>query len=231
VTAAEAERALERAYELADAGDYAGALAQADRAITLDHGNAEAHRQRGWVLENLGLVRLAEARHAYEEALGLDPDDLWAALGLATVLSRLGMNGEADSLHRRVVNEAPARLEAHPDLTEALGWAQYRLGMYSEAAETFRRWSRDESSDVAVRLDLALVLLVQGSREEALSELRSAIEEAGEEQRGHLAVALDDLRSTLEERPELSSSGGDEARAMLASALGRAADRRAADAR
>jgi Flp pilus assembly protein TadD len=225
VVVVEARRALERADALAAAGEYARALTEAERAIGLEPDLAEAHTQRGWALENLGSMRLSEAREAYETALELDPGDLWAALGLATVLTRFGELDEAEALYRRVVTEAPSRIEAQPDLGEALGWAQYRVGMYSAAVETLRRCAARDPSDVAVRLDLSLVLLVEGFREEALDELRSAIDDAGAGTRGHLAVALDDLEATLAERPGLSTFGGNEARAMLAAALGRMSTR------
>jgi Flp pilus assembly protein TadD len=224
----EARRAIERAEAFAEAGEYARALAEADRAVELDPGLATAHTERGWALENLGSMRLSEAAEAYETALGLDPGDLWAALGLATVLTRFGDEERADVLYRRVVTEAPERLEAEPDLAEALGWAQYRVGMFSAAVETLRRCVEADPSDVAVRLDLALVLLVEGRRDDALGELRRAIEHADASRRGHLAVALDDLEATLVERPGLSAFGGGEARALLASALGRTSSRVAA---
>jgi adenylate cyclase len=222
VSVVEARRAIDRAEVYAAAGEYARALAEADRAIELEPGLALAHTERGWALENLGSMRLSEARDAYETALQLDRDDLWAALGLATVLTRFGELETADALYRRVVTEAPGRLDAEPGLGEALGWAQYRVGMFSAAIETLRRCAAADPADVGVRLDLALVLLVEGLREDALSELERAIEDAGSAQRGNVAVALDDLESTLVERPGLSTFGGNEARAMLAAALGRA---------
>jgi tetratricopeptide (TPR) repeat protein len=221
VVAAEARRALERAYALADAGEFARALIVVDRVLLLEPGLAEAHTQRGWVLENLGSMRLFEAREAYETALELDDDDLWAALGLATIRTRFGELEEADTLYRRVVTEAPDRLAAEPDLAEALGWAQYRVGMLSAAIETFRLRIKAHEHDVAVRLDLALVMLVAGLRDEALSELGDAICTPDSSTRGHLAVALDDLEGILIERPGLTMFGGTEARAMLAAALGR----------
>jgi hypothetical protein len=97
--------------------------------------------------------------------------------------------------------------------------------MFSAAIETLRRSVAVDPEDVAVRLDLALVLLAHGEREAALAELRRAIDDAEAGQRGHLAVALDDLESTLAECPGLSSFGGSDARSMLASALGRSSER------
>ncbi len=229
MSAAPVRRLLDRAYELADAGDYAGSLALADRAVELDPDNAEAHTARGWALENLGSVRLGEAYDAYRRALALDEGELWAALGLATVLTRFGDPHAAEQLYRKVVDEAPSRLDAEPDLAEALGWAQHRVGMHSLAIATLRRHLERTPDDVAVRLDLALILLVAGFPREALAEMRTALDGSGATLRGVLAVALDDLEATLVERPGLSAFGGGEARMLLASALGRARGK-AADA-
>jgi Flp pilus assembly protein TadD len=225
VVAVEARRALERADAYAAAGEYARALTEAERAIALDPGLAKAHTQRGWDLENLGSMRLSEARDAYETALELDPGELWAALGLATVLTRFGEVDAAEQLYRVVVAEAPPRLAAEPTLGEALGWAQYRVGMHSAAIDTLRRAAEADPDDVAVRLDLSLVLLVAGRRDEALDVLGRAIDDGDAGTRGHLAVALDDLEATLAERPGLSTFGGNEARTMLAAALGRMSTR------
>jgi tetratricopeptide (TPR) repeat protein len=225
VSLAEARRVVDRASELADAGDYDRALRETDRAIALAPDYAGAYTERGWALENLGSVRLSEAREAYERALELDPDDLWAVLGLATVLVRFGSSDRADELYRRIVVEAPPRLDAQPDLAEALGWAQYRVGMHSAAVATLRQVVDADPRDVAVRLDLALILLVGGFREEAITEFEAAMTAAGPDHRGILAVAIDDLEATLTERPGLSSFGGDRARAMLAEGLVRVARR------
>ena len=230
VSLAEARQAVDHASALADAGEYDRALSETDRAIALAPDFAGAYTERGWALENLGSVRLSEAREAYERALELDPDDLWAVLGLATVLTRFGSTEEADELYRRIVTEAPPRLDVQPDLAEALGWAQYRVGMHSAAVGTLRRAVDDHPADVAVRLDLALILLVGGFRDEAIAEFEAAVDAAGPEHRGILAVGIDDLEATLAERPGLSAFGGDRARAVLAGALLRVAGRSRQDA-
>jgi tetratricopeptide (TPR) repeat protein len=213
-------QALERSYALCDAGDQIAALDWADRALKLDPDLAAGHTQRGWILENLGSVRLPEARIAYERALELEPADLWAALGLATVLTRLGSAAEARELYRRVVEEAAPRLGEEPDLHEALGWAQHRLGLRSEAEATLRAALALRGDDVAARLDLAIVLLVAGKASEGLAELARAVGDATPRDRGNLAVALDDLEGALVEHHGLE--GGETARAMLAEALGAA---------
>jgi Flp pilus assembly protein TadD len=230
VSLAEARRAVDRASAFADAGEYDRALRETERAIALAPDFAGAHTERGWALENLGSVRLLEAREAYERALELDPNDLWAVLGLATVLTRFGSADEAADLYRRIVIEAPARLGAQPDLAEALGWAQYRVGMHSAAVDTLRRAVERDPGDVAMRLDLALILLVGGFRDEATAEFEEAVAAAGADHRGILAVAIDDLEATLVERPGLSAFGGDRARTLLAEALVRVARRPRQDA-
>ena len=213
-------QALERSYGLCDAGDQITALDWVERALKLDAELAAAHTQLGWILENLGSVRLPEARAAYERALVLEPSDLWAVLGLATVLTRLGFADRAAELYRRVVDEASGRLEDEPDLYEALGWAQHRLGRNDHAEATLRAALLVRADDVAARLDLGIVLLAAGRPEEGLDELARALADATPADRGNLAVALDDLDGVLVDHHDLE--GGARARAMLAEALGAA---------
>ncbi len=96
---ADAQRAalqfLELGRRLNDIGEFAAASEELDQAIRLDPTNADAHAVKGWALENLGRDHLADAKGAYERALELEPNDLWAREGLANVLRRLGDTEEA----------------------------------------------------------------------------------------------------------------------------------------
>jgi tetratricopeptide (TPR) repeat protein len=216
------EDRLGRAAALNDAGHYGAALLQLDRLITFDPSNARAHVARAWALENLGPERLPEARDAYVAAVRLDPSELWAKEGLANVLRRLGQPEEADALCSEVVEEARARDVRDTDLLELLGWCEYRLGRFEDAAASLREALVVDADLLAVRLDLALVLLCAGLHDEALAEYIDGTHRAkriGEIQ-GLLGVALDDLEEALTERPELrDTSGALAARQILLRAL------------
>jgi Flp pilus assembly protein TadD len=135
-------------------------------------------------------------------------------------MTRLGHADHPADLYRRVADEAPARVAEEHDLYEALAWAQHRLGRNDEAATTLRAVLVLRPDDVAARLDLAIVLLAARRPAEALAELARALDDASPADRGNLAVALDDLEGVLLDHHGLE--GGEEARAMLAAALGAA---------
>jgi tetratricopeptide (TPR) repeat protein len=196
---------LEHAAALNDAGNYGAALRELDRLIAFDPSNVRAHVARAWALENLGSQQLPESRDAYLQAVRLDPTELWAKEGLANVLRRLGQAEEADALCAEVVEEARARDLRDADLLELLGWCEYRLGRFEDAAASLREALAVDADLVAVRLDLALVLLCAGHHDQALTEYIDGTHRAeriGEIQ-GLLVVALDDLEDALTERPEL----------------------------
>ena len=83
---------LQRASELSDSGAHGHALALLDGALESYPGDAEVHTARGWALENLEPARLVDARAAYEAAVAIDAGQLWARVGLATVLGQLGLS-------------------------------------------------------------------------------------------------------------------------------------------
>lgn len=200
---------LGRAEALSDAGDYAGALLELERAPADGPGGAAVHTARGWALENLGPERLADARTAYERALDVDPGALWAKEGLSNVLRRQGLPEDADRLCREVIAEGLSR-SSELDLLELVGWCQLRLGRYDEAVATLREALARDGRWIAVRFDLALALLFAGERSRAFLEYSRGVHQAVnggvERLAGVVRVALDDLEETLNERPALAST-------------------------
>jgi tetratricopeptide (TPR) repeat protein len=201
---------LGRAEALSEAGEYAAALAELDTTMLEGPASADVYTARGWALENLGPDRLQDARAAYESALRMEPDALWAKEGLANVLRRLGMNEDADRLCREVVDEGLLRADEELDLLELVGWCQLRLGRVDEAVETLRLALARDGRWIAVRFDLALALLCAGERSRAFLEYSRGVHQAVnggvERLRGVVRVALDDLEESLTERPALATT-------------------------
>jgi tetratricopeptide (TPR) repeat protein len=201
---------LGRAEALSEAGEYAAALAELDATMLEGPPSAAVYTARGWALENLGPDRLQDARAAYESALRMEPDALWAKEGLANVLRRLGMNEDADRLCREVVEEGLLRADDELDLLELVGWCQLRLGRVDEAVETLRQALARDGRWIAVRFDLALALLCAGERSRAFLEYSRGVHQAVnggvERLRGVVRVALDDLEESLTERPALGTT-------------------------
>ena len=201
---------LGRAEALSDAGEYAAALDELDGALAAEPTNAAVHTARGWALENLGSVRLVEAKDAYEQALHLDGRALWAKEGLSNVLRRIGDTEAADGLCEQVVREGIERYDTEEDLWELVGWCQLRLARYEDAVATLREALNRDGRWIAVRFDLALALLFAGERSRAFLEYSRGVHQAVnggvERLRGVVRVALDDLEETIAERPAIAST-------------------------
>jgi tetratricopeptide (TPR) repeat protein len=201
---------LGRVEALSDAGEYAAALEELELAMAEGPASADVYTARGWALENLGPERLDEARTAYEDALALDRDAMWAKEGLSNVLRRLGHTRQADRLCEEVVVEGRQRYELEEDLWELVGWCELRLGRYQDAVSTLSEALRRDGRWIAVRFDLALALLCAGQRSRAFLEYSRGVHQAVnggvERLRGCLRVALDDLEESLAERPALRTT-------------------------
>lgn len=201
---------LQRAAELSEAGAHEPALALLDRTLEKHPDAAELHTARGWALENLAPARLAEARVAYEAAVALDARQLWASVGLATVLGRLGLADLCPPIYGDVVEQATARAPQEPEYHELLGWCQYRLGRLDEAAATFARALAIDAAWVSVRFDLGLVLLLLGDTDAATLHYRAGLCSLAERglasSAGPLRVALDDLAEALRQHPSAAAA-------------------------
>ncbi len=201
---------LGRVEALSDAGEYAAALEELELAMAERPASADVYTARGWALENLGPERLDEARTAYEDAIALDRDAMWAKEGLSNVLRRLGNTRQADRLCEEVVVEGRQRYELEEDLWELVGWCELRLGRYQDAVSTLSEALRRDGRWIAVRFDLALALLCAGQRSRAFLEYSRGVHQAVnggvERLRGCLRVALDDLEESLAERPALRTT-------------------------
>lgn len=201
---------LGRAEALSDAGEYAAALRELDKALTGGDSTATVHTARGWALENLGTDRLPDARAAYEQALRLDPGALWAKEGLSNVLRRMHQVEDADRLCREVIAEGLQRADAELDLLELVGWCQLRLGLHEDAVRTLREALRRDGRWIAVRFDLALAMLCAGERSRAFLEYSRGVHQAVNggvgRLRGVVRVALDDLEESLAERRALATT-------------------------
>jgi tetratricopeptide (TPR) repeat protein len=206
-TPPEVLEAIERAAALSDAGHFDVALRVITDALAVDPNASSAYTVQAWALENLGPDRLTDAEASYREAIRLNPGDLWAKEGLATVLRKSGRAAEAEALEIEVVDEVGGRIEDDHELMELLGWCQHRLGRHDEAVETFRRALEAAPEWLSVRFDLALALLCGDRPTEALAEYEAALRLAGSGRLGRVdglvAVALDDLDGAVAERPDL----------------------------
>ena len=143
----DALRLLERAYELSpqDIGvrqalglclyrleHYASARAHIDAVIAAQPDFAPGHATRGLALEALGDIRGAQA--SYDRALELQPGNLAALSGSASLAGRRGAHDEASKLARQVLDATPG----YPDAVMTLASAELAQGQASAAEARLR---------------------------------------------------------------------------------------------
>jgi class 3 adenylate cyclase/Tfp pilus assembly protein PilF len=129
----EADRPLERAYELAQ------------RAVTLDETSAPAHTAFGSV--SLWSRQHDQATLEQEKAILLDPNYAAGRIGLGRVLHYAGRSEEAIG----PIEQAMILEPYYPGYyLHVLAQAQFQLGRYEEAIESLtRRITRDPKTDIS----------------------------------------------------------------------------------
>jgi Flp pilus assembly protein TadD len=183
---------VERADALNERGAYTDGLRTAEEAIAVASSDVGAWTTKGWSLENLH--RLPEAEDAYRTALRHEPQSPWAAVGLATVLSKTGRGDQAGDVYRAIADRGVSPEERNTDVLEIVGWCCFKAGRNGDAERLFRRCLEIEPDRTAAVFDLALSMLAEGRVEEALAHYRAGLRGPDVRSlRAHVLVGLDDL--------------------------------------
>jgi serine/threonine-protein kinase len=145
------------------------AAAAAQQALRLEPALALSHVAQAWVLANQGQrdAALAEA----ETALGLDPDNYFAAVGKVTFLTQLQRYDEARAW-------AQAMLVRHPRqrvFADALGTVYYAQGNYAAAEQAFRLSIKMQPDAGTAYANLNAALLRLGRNDEALQAVQQGL--------------------------------------------------------
>jgi tetratricopeptide (TPR) repeat protein len=154
------------------------------RAISLDPGSGLAWDGLGLALYDAG--RLGEARQALERALALDPASSRAVFHLALVDEREGRMAEAADGYQRALSLSPYDSEVKGHLAAARRQHARDLGMAQrtrEARDEMRRALEADPADGEAWLDLCLLALDLGDRNEAAAALQRAKNLGAEPQR------------------------------------------------
>lgn len=126
---------------------------------------------RGMCLERLG--RWDEAEKDLIEALDLNP-------GSALVMNYLGYSWIDQGIHliegRKLIEQAVAKRPRDGFIVDSLGWVQYKLGEYDEAAETLEKAVGLEPSDPTIADHYGDALWRAGHKIEARFQWRHALE-------------------------------------------------------
>jgi superkiller protein 3 len=162
--------ALARAQ--ARAGDPAGALATADRAVQAGATGSAGHEARGLAL--LGQGRAADAEAAFRKATELDPKSSAAQIGLARALLAQNKAAEAEAVARKVTVADPKSGEAFAVLGRAIAAADPKK--WNDAIAEAQQGVFLNARNAPVQSEVAGLFEVNGNLDQAASAYRKALE-------------------------------------------------------
>jgi len=136
------------------------------RALEIDPDFAQSHAELGWIATSYDNNLQAAARH-YEQALRLDPDNIYILAGAAVLLKTIGRVSEALALEQYIVSRDPL----NPAIRINTGVSYLHLGQTEQAIQSWRSALRLSPDHIAVHYFIALALLQDGEAATALAEL------------------------------------------------------------
>jgi tetratricopeptide (TPR) repeat protein len=162
--------AVERAGNLFDRGDAAGALLLLEAAARENPRALLVHLMSGRLLLRLG--RATEARAALEKAVEIAPDSFEAHHELGLALDRASLPRESAAAFRRALELEPSFAPSHFRLAHALE----RLGDRKGSLASLEAAVRFKPDYAPARRDLAHLLGLEERYPEALAHARRAAE-------------------------------------------------------
>jgi len=142
-------------------------------ALKAEETNADVHTALGMVLTSQGQVDAANAH--YKRAFQLNARDVVAANNLAANLSDQQELDDAVGFARDALALAPS----NPAIKDTLGWIYYKQGRFEKAYPFIAEASAALPQHPLVRYHHAVALAKIGKQEEALSELKKALQLPG----------------------------------------------------
>lgn len=135
----------------------------------------EDYRRRAWTV--LGMLHkqrgeFEKAKQAYQRALEIDPNAGLAANNLAWLYCAQG--GDLDAA-LDLARRARQALSKSPVVSDTLGWMYYKRQLYDSAIPVLQEAVRDAPKNGEYRFHLAASLLAAGKKEQAKSELNTAL--------------------------------------------------------
>jgi tetratricopeptide (TPR) repeat protein len=167
--------------------------------------------------------RLGEAQLLYEQAMGIEPENVEAVQGLAIIRLQLGDAARAIELLGKAVLIRPESAQLHANLGIALAGA----GSLDPAIARFRRALELSPDSPQILLNLGTALKNKGAMAEAVEVFRSAIlirptDAVANYKLAGLLRAVGDLQGAIksyqraiEIRPDFAEAHGDLGNAML----------------
>ncbi len=157
-----------KGFALFQQGQSSLAMIALEKALQADPGHWKAHNNMALAAVDLGEFELAEAH--YRESVAIEPQPaIYNDLGF--VLERQGLVSEAVEMYLKAIELNPQSAAAQFNLASSLA----RRGDFA-GAETHFRAALALNPDSQAHTGLGIVLWNQGHRQQAVTELRTAIE-------------------------------------------------------
>jgi tetratricopeptide (TPR) repeat protein len=179
------------------------AIAAATRAVAAKRWAADSYRTLGEAWDASGRAEAAErAFDAFDHAVQLEEDDVWARSGRADALRQLGRVDEALAEHQAVHDRLEVRPLAMGVKSRLDGWCLFRLGRYGDAVRALHAALSASLRTASILFDLVLVALAAGQASTARGYLERAVAALAEEpprlRRGTILVAMSDAEANGE---------------------------------
>ena len=178
-----------------------------EAACTLDPDRVASFQAAGFIYSGTG--KTEQAAEALRRAVSLDFTNPENFLTLARVMSELGRYDE----FRENAAKAKSLFETANDTDELhlalweLGWANYKLGRWTESAEASAKAVELNPNAAVPRFNLGLALLRQGEVQRATEAYRAAL--ALDDQTALMEDGIGDLTDAMAQSPNLPGSGRD----------------------
>jgi predicted O-linked N-acetylglucosamine transferase (SPINDLY family) len=158
-------------------------------ALMLEPGYAEAHRNLGLALREMGVLDQAEA--CFQRALQIDPSSADTYLDLGGAVAAQGRFDDAAACYLKAIKLEPTRMMAYNDL----GLVLQEQGDLERAAQVFTKASSLDPSCTAVLVNLGRVLHQAGRSTEAIETYRQAlrVDPSCAEAHNNLGASLSDI--------------------------------------
>lgn len=174
---------LQRGIDFLDEGDFDGAIASFEAAMSKNPDFSRAYGHVGRILAERG--RLDDALRYYRRALGNDPKDPQAHLNLGFVLALKGDGAGAVNAYRAALDIDSKHVLANNNL----GFALLQQDKLDEARTVLERALAEDPAFVRARKNLGFVHLKANRLDEAAAEYGKALQHAPEDIVAHSSLA------------------------------------------
>lgn len=161
---------FDRAWSLAEKGEYKAAISEWNAALAIDPNDAKAQNNLAFALAKEG--RLEEAIPHWRKALAANDEYAEVHRNLGGALLEKGELDEAITHLRRALAANPQDAKAH----DSLGSALLRKGALEEAIAHLRSAIELDPADAGAHYNLGLALLRTGRLDEAIGHYEKALQ-------------------------------------------------------